>query len=227
MPPETSPLTPDLEARARQSVLGGAGVMPGHYALAVLAAFDACRAERDRLEAEVEHFRVKAGAYGQMAADANQTLGAAPGDRLRDAARRVVEERDRLQEEAAWVRAKLGLPADTPANSGKQEATLYGTLHVLCSHAHGYETYIKAFKCDDKQGEIARLAVERDRLALALDQARGVLRRAEWTEAVSRHGVFCPACFHQQRLGHAPACPLARALSAPDSTPGSSPSPSP
>ena len=33
-------------------------------------------------------------------------------------------------------------------------------MHVLESHAHGYETYVAAFKCDDKQGEIARQSVE-------------------------------------------------------------------
>jgi hypothetical protein len=57
MPPETLPLTPDLEALARQSVLGGAGVMPGHYALAVLAELDACRVERDRLALALDQAR--------------------------------------------------------------------------------------------------------------------------------------------------------------------------
>jgi hypothetical protein len=103
MPPETLPLTPDLEALARQSVLGGAGVMPGHYALAVLAELDACR-------------------------------------------------------------------------------------------------------------------VERDRLALALDQARGVLRSVEWAgTAYLAESLFpmCPACDRMRSQGHAPACPLTRALSGP------------
>lgn len=55
--------------------------------------------------------------------------------------------------ESRWIRRKLELPAN--ASTGD----LQGQMHVVCSHAHGYMTYIKAFKCDDKQGEIARLTV--------------------------------------------------------------------
>ena len=77
--------------------------------------------------------------------------------------RGLTAERDALREEADWVRKKLDLPADTPLFAGAGK-TLAGTLHVLCSHAHGYETYIAAHKCNDKQGEIARLTVEIDRL---------------------------------------------------------------
>lgn len=57
------------------------------------------------------------------------------------------------REEAEWIRIKLGLPADTSTSD------LYGKMHVICSHAYGYEMYIVAHKCDDKQGEIARQSV--------------------------------------------------------------------
>lgn len=70
----------------------------------------------------------------------------------------VIAEIDRCREEAAWIRRKLGLPEDCGFVTG--DKTLAGEMHVVCSHAHGYVTYIEAFKCDDKQGEIARLTVE-------------------------------------------------------------------
>jgi hypothetical protein len=120
MPPETSPLTPELEARARQSILGGAGVMPGRYALAVFAALDACR----------EQLR--------------QTFSAS-----------------------------------------SMEAVL---------------------------AELDACRAERDRLALALDQARGVLRGVEWGRKTGPY-FTCPACHKWQKRGHRPDCPLARALS--------------
>jgi hypothetical protein len=59
----------------------------------------------------------------------------------------------------AWIRRKLGLAPDTPMFHGGGP-TIAGTLHVLCSDAHGMQAYIRAYKCDDKQGEIARLTVE-------------------------------------------------------------------
>ena len=63
-----------------------------------------------------------------------------------------------------WIKNKLGLPKDCHWQQ------LFGQMHVTCSHAHGYDTYIAAYKCDDKQGEIARLTVERD-AALARAEA--------------------------------------------------------
>jgi hypothetical protein len=64
-----------------------------------------------------------------------------------------------LREESRWVRRKFGLPEDTPFASGGDK-TLAGTLHVIEHRASGYVAYIEAFKCDDKQGEIARQHVE-------------------------------------------------------------------
>ena len=75
----------------------------------------------------------------------------------------LVYEIERLKEEADWIRTKLNMPLDTPFVSGKGP-TLAGAMHVVCSHAHGYETYITAFKCNDQQGEIARLTVENAKL---------------------------------------------------------------
>jgi hypothetical protein len=102
------------------------------------------------------------------------------------AAFQTMQQASKLGEEAAWVRKKLGLPEDTPFVSGNGP-TLAGMMHVVCSHAHGYETYIKAYKCDDKQGEIARLTVEvaalreeRDRLVKTLtDIAFTALKASE------------------------------------------------
>ncbi len=58
--------------------------------------------------AELERLRVKAEAYGQMAADANTTLGGiARNERLRDAAVRVVAERDGARALAARLAEAL------------------------------------------------------------------------------------------------------------------------
>ena len=61
----------------------------------------------------------------------------------------------RLREDMAWIRGKLKLPADT--EMFKAGESIAGALHVMESDAHGYKAYIAAYKCDDKQGEIARL----------------------------------------------------------------------
>jgi hypothetical protein len=58
---------------------------------------------------------------------------------------------ERLKEETQWVRKKLKLPAEA------SRFDVYGKMHVLEADAHGYQAYIAAYKCDDKQGEIARL----------------------------------------------------------------------
>lgn len=77
-----------------------------------------------------------------------------------DAVRQLlVECRDKLKsldEEATWVRRKLGLSEDCGFVSGRP--TLAGEMHVVCADAHGMRKYISSHKCDDKQGEIARLS---------------------------------------------------------------------
>ena len=60
-----------------------------------------------------------------------------------------------LREAWSWICKKLGIPESTRMFQG--ETTMAGTLHVVCSRAYGYQAYIEAFKCDDLQGEIARL----------------------------------------------------------------------
>jgi hypothetical protein len=79
------------------------------------------------------------------------------------------EKIERLREEAKWIRTKLGLPENAPfagsfTADGTEVPTLAGAMHVTCSHAHGYMTYIESHRCDDKQGEIARLTVENKKL---------------------------------------------------------------
>jgi hypothetical protein len=59
-------------------------------------------------------------------------------------------------EAMAWIRRKLKLSPDAKMFEGAPN-TIAGELHVLCNDSHGYRAYIAAFKCDDKQGEIARL----------------------------------------------------------------------
>ena len=56
--------------------------------------------------------------------------------------------------EAEWIRHKLGLPK----NATKFD--VYGQMHVMMSRADGYVEYIEAYRCDDKQGKIARQSVK-------------------------------------------------------------------
>lgn len=81
-----------------------------------------------------------------------------PDEKYFTFSRENVEKLAELEEEAEWVRKKLELPEDTKTFTG--DISLAGSLHVLCSHAHGYDKYITSYKCDDKQGEIARLTVK-------------------------------------------------------------------
>lgn len=89
--------------------------------------------------------------------------------------------------EQAWVRVKLKLPEAAESHE------VYCEMHVLEAHAHGYTKYIEAYKCDDKQGEIARQSVqlaaqsaeiERLRKELSLERAANVrwpIKRVEQT----------------------------------------------
>ncbi len=70
------------------------------------------------------------------------------------------------REALVWIRKKLELPKDAEMFTGQD--TIAGRLHVLCHQARGYVAYIEAFKCDDKQGEIARLTVRAEQAEAAL-----------------------------------------------------------
>lgn len=97
-----------------------------------------------------------------------------------------------LRKNMAWVRAKLRLPEGSQMFSGHD--TIAEMLHVWDSHQHGYMAYIEAYKCNDKQGEIARqaakirerelqlteLKADRDRL---LDRLHGTEELADAREA--------------------------------------------
>lgn len=91
---------------------------------------------------------------------------------------RDAEELQRLRYEATWIREKLELPADCELLTG--QTTLAGTMHVLCSNAHGFKTYIESHKCEDKQGEIARLTVANADLTARTKTLEG--ERAEFAQ---------------------------------------------
>lgn len=63
--------------------------------------------------------------------------------------------------ESRWVREKLKLSPDAKTSD------VQGVLHVWDANQHGMTAYIAAYKCDDKQGEIARLAAKVHELELA------------------------------------------------------------
>lgn len=89
------------------------------------------------------------------------------------------EELALLRREAEWIRRKLELPDNCPFLSGNGQ-TVAGEMHVVCSNAHGFKSYIQAHKCDDKQGEIARLSVAvQEQSERAADLKRQVARLVE------------------------------------------------
>lgn len=75
--------------------------------------------------------------------------------------------------ESRWIRKKLKLPPDA------KTMDVQGQMHVQEHRAHGYQAYIVAYKCDDKQGEIARQAVKIAELLALLQRAVDDQRLAE------------------------------------------------
>jgi hypothetical protein len=63
-------------------------------------------------------------------------------------------------------------------------------MHIVCSHAYGYETYIKAYRCDDKQGEIARQAVRIGELEYEVKRLREFCQTLEET-LLAEGDPFC------------------------------------
>jgi len=80
------------------------------------------------------------------------------------------------EETLAWVKNKIAITTGHPVETRSE---VYGSMHVLCSGWQGHERYVKAYRCDDKQGMIANLSVGLqqaiDRLE-ALEQDCGELR---------------------------------------------------
>lgn len=68
------------------------------------------------------------------------------------------------EEEVAWIRKKLGLEKE----STWQE--LFGKMHVVCSHSASFMRYIETYKCNDKEGEIARLTNELNLLKIKYEE---------------------------------------------------------
>ena len=67
----------------------------------------------------------------------------------------------------AWICRKLELPPGTQLVTGRP--TIAGEMHVRCSEAHGYSAYVTSHRCDDKQGEIARLTARLTHLLTLLE----------------------------------------------------------
>ena len=114
---------------------------------------------------------------------AQLTTAEADRDLYKEACGRHVAQLAEQTEEARWIRRKLSLSYDATTTD------VYGEMHVKCSHAHGYETYITAYKCNDKQGEIARLTValteqtaEAESQRQAIEILQGEVKTATWAK---------------------------------------------
>lgn len=88
-----------------------------------------------------------------------------PADRSRDAdliLGEAIDELEAVRVKAAafeWIQQKLRVAwkGYKPPTDGRDEIQeMYGNMHVIVDHADSFERYITSFKCNDKQGEIAR-----------------------------------------------------------------------
>jgi len=87
------------------------------------------------------------------------------------------------EETLPWIKRKIQSSTDLKAETNSQ---LYGAMHVLCADRHGMETYIKAYKCEEKQGLIVNLsrglqeAVERlEANGENCEELRAVMKKAD------------------------------------------------
>jgi len=78
-------------------------------------------------------------------------------ERMREEIEQLRHENDDMAQALSWIRTKLGVPADAGMFTPNGIA---GMLHVWDAGNNGYQRYITAYKCDDKQGEIARQSVK-------------------------------------------------------------------
>lgn len=104
---------------------------------------------------------------------------------------RAINEIEHLRHKANgfdWVLTKIRKhwPGYRPPTDGRGDVQdAQGSMHVLVAHAHGYEAYIAAHKCEDKQGEIARLAAR----VKELEQEIAELQRLQLSELWPRDKV--------------------------------------
>lgn len=59
------------------------------------------------------------------------------------------------EETLPWVKEKI---RKTTSHKIETNADLYGAMHCLCSDHRSMEVYIKAYKCEEKQGLIVNLS---------------------------------------------------------------------
>jgi hypothetical protein len=87
------------------------------------------------------------------------------------------------EEALPWVKNKIRM---TTSHEIESNADLYGAMHCLCADHRGMEVYIKAYKCEEKQGVIVNLhrglsdaIVMLECLAIDCSEFREHLKRAE------------------------------------------------
>ena len=100
---------------------------------------------------------------------------------VRDLAAEIESLRAQLaeaKEEGIWIRDKLGLLDDATFGD------VCGKMHVMESNARGFTKYIEAYKCHDKQGEIARQSVRILKLEAQLAEAKAENERVRLKASV-------------------------------------------
>lgn len=126
-------------------------------------------------------------------------------------------ERDELAEGVAWIRCKLGLAEDVPFNSGEQEPTIYGSMHVVCAQSRSWENHGREFKqnkqerdnllkvLEASQERAAKLLQERDEARQETADAGSI---ADWFKgchdqlmALVRHAATESACVEHDAPG--------------------------
>jgi len=154
----------------------------------------ALHAEVERLRAEVDKQTVRANAYGDMAADANRTLGGIDrNERLRDAAARVMAElaeRDKELERArAWIEERAGEYHVCCHSSPGKDDRFWGCTRGMCPSFAAFLRGLTRFRCKAREAGSAGGSDPQDcdwPFCGCLPEASAVL------EAVEESGRFVP-----------------------------------
>lgn len=86
------------------------------------------------------------------------------------------------EEVLPWIRKKL----ETIGLKSETNADIYGAMHILGSDRRGMEAYMRAYKCELKQGVIANLTAALhqasdalEHYGLSADDYRTILKNAD------------------------------------------------
>lgn len=89
------------------------------------------------------------------------------------------------EQQLEWIKHKIRTGWSGYRKTHDEESLdIKASMHVLASHAHGYEAYIAAGKCEEPAGEIARLGVRAEQLQRDNEKLAAVVREVAKEQGV-------------------------------------------